>query len=79
MTRLCRYCGEPLARERRKGTRYCDDLCRSRKHRGIAPETVGHGSRRPSRNGRGVRPYILPEDGSQEILAKVEAARGRRR
>jgi hypothetical protein len=32
--------------------------------------------RRPSRDGRGVRLYVLPEDDEARILAKVRAARG---
>lgn len=32
--------------------------------------------RRLSRNGRGVRPYVLPEDDADLILEKVAAARG---
>jgi hypothetical protein len=35
-------------------------------------------ARRPSRDGRGVRAYVLPEDSREAIIAKVEAARARK-
>ena len=38
------------------------------------PQTGG-GLRRPSRDGRGVRVYIVPEDSEAKILAKAKAAR----
>lgn len=43
-----------------------------------ASTEVSNGRRapRPSRDGRGVRLYILPEDNEAEILIKVRAARG---
>src|SRR5829696_9185064 len=36
----------------------------------------GPARRRPSRNGRGVRLYVLPEDTEAQILSKARAARG---
>jgi hypothetical protein len=33
-------------------------------------------TRRPSRDGRGLRLYVLPEDTEVQILTKVRAARG---
>ena len=38
------------------------------------PQTGG-GLRRPSRDGRGVRVYIVPEDSEAKILANAKAAR----
>ena len=39
------------------------------------PQQAGGGQRRPSRDGRGVRVYIVPEDSEAKILAKAKAAR----
>jgi hypothetical protein len=58
---------------------------RQRLQRLVSPQTepetpAGNGTakarRRPSRDGRGVRLYVLPEDDEAQILAKVRAARG---
>lgn len=82
--RRCRYCGEDIPDGKRLDAEFCSDLCRGRNHRDIPPETATNGfpgkrqaPRRPTREGRGVRPYILPEDSPSQILSKVDTARGR--
>jgi hypothetical protein len=80
--RGCGYCGASLE-GRRARTLYCCDAHRLAAWRGrtagTTPETPGNGysalSRRPSRDGRGVRVYVLPEESDAAVLAKVEAAR----
>jgi hypothetical protein len=85
MDRRCAYCGDPIPNGMRLDARFCSALCRGRSHRRSSPETATNGhaakreaaprpARRPSRNGRGVRVYVLPEDSNRAILAKVEAA-----
>jgi hypothetical protein len=86
----CEHCGTSLE-GRRRDARYCSDRCRyeswAREHpqrlstASTKPETpssngTGSAHRRLSRDGRGVRPYILPEDDERRILLKVRAARG---
>jgi hypothetical protein len=88
--RTCAFCQEPIPDGKRWDARFCSDLCRGRNHRGISPDTATDGnggeragSRRParrrSRNGQGVRLYIVPADTNATIIAKVTAARERRK
>jgi hypothetical protein len=85
----CENCGASLE-GRRTDARHCSDWCRyeswARKHPqrlstasagSETPSGIGTAKapRRPSRDGRGVRVYVLPEDNAEAILEKVRAAR----
>ena len=83
----CAFCGASLIGKRRDA-RYCSDHCRYESWASKHPQRLSTASvepqprasngtalRRPSRDGRGVRLYVLPEDDEAEILAKVRAAR----
>lgn len=72
--RRCEFCGESIPDGKRWDARFCSDLCRGRKHRGIAAGTATNGnagkravSRRPTRDGKGEKPYLQLHD-LQEIL-----------
>jgi hypothetical protein len=86
---VCAYCGTSLEGKRRDA-RYCSDRCRYESWARKRPQRLSTASRepearssngtaktrrRPSRDGRGVRLYVLPEDDEAQILAKVRAAR----
>jgi hypothetical protein len=84
----CQHCGASLD-GRRRDARYCSDRCRyeswAKKHpqrlstasvEPGPPSRNGTSHRRPSRDGRGVRVYVSPEDDGDLILEKVAAARG---
>jgi hypothetical protein len=89
-TRSCEQCDASLD-GRRSDARYCSDRCRyeswerkhpqrlstaSTAHQTLSGNSTGSAPRRPSRDGRGVRVYVLPEDDEATILAKARAARG---
>lgn len=68
--RACRHCGKSLAGKRRNA-RYCDSTCRAEathvRHGRRAPldktlRSAASGHRRASRDGRGVRIYVTPEE-----------------
>ena len=86
----CEYCGASL-QGRRRDARHCSDRCRYESWAKRHPQRLSTAStasenpssngkrvapRRLSRDGRGVRIYVLPEDDMQSITAKVRAARG---
>lgn len=59
--RSCEFCGATLSK-RRRDARFCNESCRSsawKRSRQTRPETF---RRRKSRDGRGVRVYLTPED-----------------
>lgn len=55
----CHHCGASLAHMRADAL-WCGDACRKAAQRSGRPDKGR--TRRPSRNGRGVRVYLTPED-----------------
>jgi len=57
--RTCRHCGRSLAHLRADAV-WCSDTCRKAARRAARADRAR--TRRASRNGRGVRVYLTPED-----------------
>ena len=77
--RKCAQCRAPLHPLKRSDARFCSPRCRYRSWAGEAPTTPTNASRRPSRNGRGIRIYFTPEDlrDREAVRQKVLTARRR--
>lgn len=75
MTRKCKCgCGASLDGMRRDA-KWASESCRQNFLRGLSPFKAC--SRRPSRDGNGVRIYVAPSDTTDRIMEKIAAARER--
>lgn len=67
--RRCKYCHGSIPNGKRLDAQFCDGLCRGRYHR-FGPRKTDtdafpgkrESSRRPTRDGRGARPYLLADE-----------------
>lgn len=76
MSRFCKCgCGESLD-GLRVDALYHSPACRMRAKRAASPNKGR--TRRPSRDGKGVKIYVAPTDHVYEVWQKVKAARDRR-